>query len=115
MTESAPGFDLSTTTPRAAATRDLPTMLAAVSAQRLQLEQLAAGGVEVDAQLTGLRLVEVHLPALVQYATQLEGIAAGLSILKSPPDLSEPMTAMAAALQRLGDVLALQQPPAATG
>lgn len=111
--DPAPSTDIDLskiTTPRTAAARDLPVMLAAVTAQRLQLEQLAAGGVDVSGQLTGLQLVELHLPSLVQYGTQLEGIAAGLSVLKSPPDISGPLTALAYSLAQLA--AAVGQPPA---
>lgn len=97
-------FDL-TTSPRTAAARDMPAMLQAVAAQRLQLEQLSAEGVGVALQLSGLRLVEEHLPALVQYATQLEGVAAGLSVLKSPPDITAPLASLAAALEHLAAAL----------
>lgn len=99
------------TTPRTQAARDMPAMLGAVAAQRLQLEQLAAGGVNVASQLTGLLLVEAHLPSLLQYATQLEGIAAGLSVLKSPPDLSAPLTALASSLEHLAASLAPNPAP----
>lgn len=108
----AGGVDLSTfTTPRTAAARDMPAMLAAVTAQRLQLEQLVQSGADVSAQLAGLLLVEAHLPGLVQYATQLEGIAAGLSILKGPPDMTAPLGALAAALERLAAALPPPVPP----
>ena len=100
--EPEPDLDLSKIiTPRTAATRDMSVMLGAVAAQRLQLEQLDAAGVDVRAQLTGLQLVETHLPSLVQYATQLEGIVAGLSVLKSPPDLGPHLDALSAALGQL--------------
>lgn len=109
-----PGTDLDLakiTTPRTQAARDMPAMLAAVTAQRLQLEQLAAGGVNVAPQLAGLQLVEAHLPSLLQYATQLEGIAAGLSVLKSPPDLTAPLAALAEGLGRLATALTPQPAP----
>lgn len=102
--------DTQPATTREQVTADMPVMVAALTAQRLQLEQLAAGGVDVGEQLTGLRLVEAYLPALVRYVVQLEGVNAGLSALKSPPDLSGPLEQLAAVLDRLSTVLAPQQP-----
>lgn len=99
------GFDLTAViTPRLRAVEAMPKMLGAVAAARQQLEALAVqsgGAVIADAQLEGLRLVEQHLPVVIAYATQLEGIAAGLSVLKSPADMRPQLDALAAAIAAL--------------
>lgn len=84
---------------RQVAEAGLPKMLGAVRAQRQQLETLRPGvggpsSMSVTKQIAGLQLVEMNLPALLDYARQLEGIAAGLGALKTPPDYSDELLSL---------------------
>lgn len=85
----------------------LARMLGAVRAQLQQLQTLRPGvggpsSMTVTRQVTGLQLVELNLPALIDYALQLEGIAAGLAKANRPPDYSDELLLIRDELARMG-------------